>query len=178
MPDMMKQYKEQVAPALLKKRGYKNVMEVPKLKKIVLSTGINTSAERDVFNEAKLHFTAISGQLPVITKSTKNIANFKLRKGQPVGLMVTMRGARMYEFLDRLIHITLPRVRDFRGIPKKGFDGAGNYNFGVPDITVFTEIDLDKVKHPMGLNITMVTSAKNKEEAFDLLALLDLPFAQ
>ncbi len=178
MPDMYKKYKDEVVAALREKRGYKNIMEVPKLQKIVLSTGINSSADRDTFQEAKKQLGQITGQSPVITKAKKNVANFKLRVGQQNGVMVTLRGSRMYEFLDRLVHVALPRVRDFRGIPKKGFDGAGNYNVGCQDISVFTEIDPDKLKYPLGFNITMVTSSKTDEEAFDLLKLLEMPFAE
>ena len=116
--------------------------------------------------------------MPVITKAKKNVANFKLRIGQLNGVMVTLRQSRMYEFLDRYVHIALPRVRDFRGIPRKGFDGSGNYNVGCPDISVFTEVDPDKLKYPLGFNITLVTSANTDEEAFDLLKLLELPFAE
>jgi len=177
MPDMKKKYKEQIIPELQKKLGFKNVMQVPKLEKIVVSTGIGTKMEKDAFTEAKNHLTAITGQLPVITKAKKNVANFKLRAGMPVGIMVTLRGSMMYDFLDRFVHIALPRVRDFRGVPKKGFDKAGNYNLGVPDVSIFTEVDLEKIKYPLGLNITMVTSAKSDAEAKELLSMLEVPFA-
>ncbi len=177
MPDMKKKYKEQIVPELQKKLGCKNVMQVPKLEKIVVSTGVGTKMEKDAFTEAKNHLTAITGQLPVITKAKKNVANFKLRAGMPVGIMVTLRGSMMYDFLDRFVHVALPRVRDFRGVPKKGFDKAGNYNLGVPDISIFNEVDLEKIKYPLGLNITMVTSAKTDVEAKELLAMLELPFA-
>ena len=178
MPDMMKKYKDEVRGALQSKLGYKNVMQIPKLTKIVISTGLKSTAERDAFGEAKKHLAAIAGQCPVITKAHKNVANFKLRVGMPVGVMVTLRGHRMYEFLDRYVHNALPRVRDFRGIPKNGFDGAGNYNVGVPDIAVFAEIDQDKMKYPLGLNITMVTTAENDADAYELLKMLELPFAE
>lgn len=177
MPNFRDTYKKVVVPALKSKRGYKNEFEVPRLRKIVLSSGIGTKMEKDAFTEAKEHFSMITGQQSIVKKSKKNIANFKLRSGMPVGLMVTLRGQRMYDFLDRLTHNVLPRVRDFRGIPKTGFDGSGNYNFGLNDITVFPEVDLDKVKRQIGLNITIVTSAKTNEEAFDLLQMLDMPFA-
>ena len=178
MSDMKKKYNEEVVPALTKSQGYKNVMQVPKLKKIVISMGIGSKMEKDAFTEAKNILTAIAGQLPVVTKARKNVANFKLRVGMPVGLMVTLRGNIMYEFLDRLVHNALPRVRDFRGIPKKGFDHVGNYNLGMPDVSVFTEVDLDKLKYPLGLNITMVTSAKTDAEARELLAMLEVPFVR
>ena len=177
MPDMKKKYDEEVRKALAEKLGIKNVMQIPKLQKIVISTGIGSDKERDAFAEAKKQIGAITGQEPVITKARKNVSNFKLRVGMPVGVMVTLRGSRMYEFLDRYVHNALPRVRDFRGISKKGFDGAGNYNVGVPDIAVFAEIDQDKLKYPLGMNITMVTTATNDADAFELLKMLEIPFA-
>ncbi|OGV50430.1 MAG: 50S ribosomal protein L5 [Lentisphaerae bacterium GWF2_44_16] len=179
MPNMLKKYNEEVLPALKAKFGYTNNLQVPRLKKIVINTGVNSNTtEKDTFKEAKQHIAMITGQAPVITKSTKNIANFKLRAGMPVGVMVTLRGSKMYDFIDRLVHNALPRVRDFRGIPKKGFDKVGNYNLGVPDVTIFTEVDLDKVKYPLGLNITMVTTAKNDQEAKALLTMMEMPFAE
>ena len=178
MSDMKKKYNEEVVPALIQKMGYKNVMQVPKLQKIIISRGIGTKMEKDAFTEGKNIIAAITGQLPVITKAKKNVANFKLRVGQPVGVMVTLRGNRMYEFLDRFVHNALPRVRDFRGVPKKGFDGVGNYNMGMQDVSVFTEIDLEKLKYPMGFNLTIVTSAKTDAEAKELLALMEVPFAR
>lgn len=178
MPDMFKKYKEEMVPALIEKLAYKNVNQVPKLEKIVISTGISTNADKDAFTEAVLQLGNITGQKPVITKAKKNVANFKLRVGQNSGVMVTLRGSRMYEFLDRLVHTALPRVRDFRGIPSKGFDKAGNYNMGLSDITAFTEVDLDKMKHNLGINLTFVTSAKTDEEASALLTLMEMPFAK
>ena len=177
MSDMKKMYNEVVRPALMKKMGYTNVMQIPKLKKIDISTGISTKMDKDAFTEARNHIMALAGQYPVVTKAKKNVANFKLRVGQSVGLMVTLRGDRMYQLYDRLVHNAFPRVRDFRGAPKKGFDHVGNYNLGVPDVSIFTEIDLDKIKYPLGLNITMVTSAKTDAEAKELLSMLDFPFA-
>ena len=147
MPDMKKQYTEKVVPVLKEKLGYKNTLEVPRLTKIVISTGIGSGRERDAFGDAREQMAAITGQQPVIVKAKKNVANFKLRVGMSVGVMVTLRGKKMYEFLDRFVHTALPRVRDFRGISPKGFDGAGNYNLGIDDVSVFTEIDLDKVKY-------------------------------
>ena len=178
MPDMKKKYLEEVAPALKEKMGYKNVMQIPKLSKIVLSMGVGTKMDKDALPEAKNILTAITGQCPVVTKAKRNVANFKLRAGMPVGLMVTLRSHIMYEFLDRFVHNALPRVRDFRGVPKKGFDGVGNYNIGMPDVSVFTEVDLDKLKYPFGLNITIVTTAKTDAEAKELLSLMDVPFAR
>lgn len=177
MHDMKKKYTEEVRPALMEKLGYTNVMQIPKLKKIVISTGISTKMEKDAFTEARNHIIAFTGQMPVTCKSKKNVANFKLRVGQSVGLMVTLRGDKMYQFLDRFVHNALPRVRDFRGVPKRGFDHVGNYNLGVPDVSIFTEVDLDKIKYPLGINITMVTSAKTDAEAKELLTMLEIPFA-
>ena len=178
MPDMKKKYNEEVVPALKAKLGITNVMQVPKLQKIVLSTGISSKMEKDAMAEARTHLTALAGQAPVVCKAKKNVAGFKLRVGMPVGLMVTLRGKKMYEFLDLFVHNALPRVRDFRGVPTKGFDGVGNYNLGIPDVSIFTEIDLEKIKYPLGLNLTMVTSAKTDAEARELLAMLEVPFVR
>ncbi|MCP3967574.1 MAG: 50S ribosomal protein L5 [Lentisphaerae bacterium] len=178
MPDMQKKYKEEVRPSLQAKLGYKNVMQIPKIQKIVISTGMNSAVERDAFGEAQKQISLITGQMPVVTKARKNVANFKLRVGMNSGVMVTLRGSRMFEFMDRFIHNALPRVRDFRGIPKKGFDGSGNYNVGLQDITVFTEVDPDKLKYPLGLNITFVTTAGTNEEAYQLLKMMEIPFAE
>nr|WP_254872303.1 50S ribosomal protein L5 [Victivallis sp. Marseille-Q1083] len=175
---MSKKYRDEVRPALQAQLGLKNVMQIPKLEKIVISTGMKSSAERDAFSEARKHLAAMTGQMPVITKARKNVSNFKLRVGMQIGVMVTLRGARMYEFLDRFVHNALPRVRDFRGIPSSGFDGRGNYNVGIQDISVFTEVDPDKLKYPIGVNITMVTTAENDDEARALLKLLEVPFAE
>ena len=177
MPDIYKTYKEEVLPGLKKKLGYTNTMKIPRLSKILVSTGIGTGEERDAFTEAKTNITMITGQAAVITKSKKNISNFKLRKGQSVGVMVTLRNKRMYEFYDRLVHTVIPQIRDFRGVSPKGFDHSGNYNMGLSDISVFSEIDLDKLKRPMGLNITIVTTAETDDEARELLTFLEMPFA-
>ena len=176
MPDMKEKYVKEVRSALQAKLGLKNVMEIPKLEKIVISTGIGTDKERDAFAEAQKHIGAMTGQKPVITKAHKNVANFKLRVGMPTGVMVTLRGSRMYEFLDRFVHNAMPRVRDFRGVPKRGFDGVGNYNMGVSDVSVFTEVDADKLKYPLGVNITFVTTAKTDEAARELLKMMEVPF--
>ena len=176
MPDIYKTYKEEVLPRLKEKLGYTNTMKIPRLSKILISTGIGTGVERDAFTEAKKNISMITGQAAVITKSKKNISNFKLRKGQAVGAMVTLRNKRMYEFYDRLVHTVIPQIRDFRGVSPK-FDHSGNYNMGLNDISVFSEIDLDKLKRPMGLNITIVTTAETDEEAHELLTLLEMPFA-
>ena len=172
------EYKASVAPALMNKFGYKSVMQIPKLQKIVISTGVGTDMERDAITEAKKHLAEMTGQEPVICKARKNVSNFKLRVGMPVGVMVTLRGHRMYEFLDRFVHNALPRVRDFRGISPKGFDGVGNYNVGLSDVSVFTEVDADKLKYPLGINIAMVTTAKTDAEARELLTMLEVPFGE
>ena len=178
MPDMRKKYLEEVRKALAEKLNIANVMDIPKLEKIVISTGISSDAERDSFTEAKKHLGAMTGQEPVITKARKNVSNFKLRVGMQTGVMVTLRGNRMYEFLDRFVHNALPRVRDFRGIPKTGFDGVGNYNMGIQDVSVFTEVDADKLKYPLGVNIAIVTTATNDEGARELLKMMEVPFAE
>ena len=178
MPDMKKKYSEEVRSALAEKLGIKNVMQIPKIEKIVISTGIGSDKERDAFAEAQKHIAAMTGQKPVVCKARKNVSNFKLRVGMPVGVMVTLRGSRMYEFLDRFVHNALPRVRDFRGIPKTGFDGVGNYNMGIQDVSVFTEVDADKLKYPLGVNIAIVTTATNDEGARELLKMMEVPFAE
>ena len=178
MPDMKKKYVEEVRAALQSKLELKNVMQIPKLQKIVISTGVGTDMERDAITEAKKHLAEMTGQEPVICKARKNVSNFKLRVGMPVGVMVTLRGHRMYEFLDRFVHNALPRVRDFRGISPKGFDGVGNYNVGLSDVSVFTEVDADKLKYPLGINIAMVTTAKTDAEARELLTMLEVPFGE
>lgn len=174
---LFEQYKSSVAPQMKEKRGYKNSMEIPRISKIVVNTGVGTDKDREVMQTAVDTIASITGQKPVITKSRLNISNFKLRKGMAVGASVTLRRGVMYNFLNRLINVVLPRVRDFRGVSPKAFDGAGNYNFGVTDQSVFTEIDLDKIKHTIGMNITIVTTAKTDDEARDLLALMGMPFA-
>ena len=174
---LYEQYKSSVVPQLKEKRGYQNPMQIPRISKIVVNTGVGTDKDREVMQAAVDTIAGITGQKPVITKSRLNISNFKLRKGMAVGASVTLRRGVMYNFLNRLLNIVLPRVRDFRGVPPKAFDGAGNYNFGITDQSVFTEIDLDKIKHTIGMNITIVTTAKTDDEARDLLALMGMPFA-
>ncbi|MBQ6472818.1 MAG: 50S ribosomal protein L5 [Victivallales bacterium] len=170
-------YKKDIVPQLKAKRGYQNPNEVPKLVKVVLSTGVKSDADKEVMTSAVETLSTISGQKAVITKSRKNISNFKLRKGMAVGACVTLRREMMYNFLHRLINIVLPRVRDFRGISPKSFDGVGNYNFGLNEQSVFTEIDLDKIKHTIGMNICIVTTARTDDEARDLLSMMGMPFA-
>ena len=176
MPDMRKKYLEEVRKALAEKLNIANVMDIPKLEKIVISTGISSDAERDSFTEAKKHLGAMTGQEPVITKARKNVSNFKLRVGMQTGVMVTLRGNRMYEFLDRFVHNALPRVRDFRGVSGKAFDGRGNYALGIKEQLIFPEIDYDKVEKIRGMEMIFVTTAKTDEEAKELLRLLGMPF--
>ena len=175
MPDMQKKYKEEIRPALQAKLGLKNVMQIPGLKKIVISTGIPSGSDRDTFSEAQKQIGLITGQHPVITKARKNVANFKLRVGDNSGVMVTLRGKRMYDFIEKLINISFPRVRDFRGIPGKSFDGRGNYNMGVKEQIIFPEIEYEKIDAIRGMNITITTSAKTDDEAKALLLAFKLP---
>lgn len=177
MSMLQEKYRKELAPALQKARGYSNVMQIPRLTKIVVNMGISSQVDKDTFKVLVEDLGRITGQRAQVTKSTKSIANFKLREGQPVGARVTLRGARMYEFLERLIHVALPRIRDFRGIPNRGFDGRGNYTLGLKEQTIFPEIDPDQVKKVHGMDITLVTTAKTNEEAKELLKLLGMPFA-
>lgn len=169
-------YKNAIVPELMKRFEYKNVNMVPKLQKIVLNSGISTQSERDAITEALNTLTTITGQKAVATKARKSCAGFKIREGQSIGAKVTLRGQYMYDFLNRLVNNALPRVRDFRGINKNGFDGFGNYTMGVTDQSIFTEIDLDKVKYQIGMNISFVTSAKTDDEGRALLEMLGMPF--
>ena len=170
-------YREEVVPSLLKDLGIKNVMNVPKLEKIVLNMGMGDARDnKNAFQQAIEEMTAISGQKPIIRKSKKAISNFKVREGDPVGMMVTLRRQKMYEFLERFIAIVSPRIRDFRGFSPKGFDGRGNYNFGINEQVVFPEIDYDKVNGIRGLNLTFVTSASNDKDSHELLNNLGFPF--
>ena len=176
-PRLKQEYKDRVISALKEEFGYKNVMEVPKLEKIVLSRGVGAAvSDKKLVDYAVEELTKVTGQKAVSTISKKDVASFKLRKGMPIGAKVTLRGERMYEFLDRLITSSLPRVRDFNGIKATGFDGRGNYNLGVTEQIIFPEIDIDKVNKISGLDITFVTSAGTDKEAKSLLAELGLPF--
>lgn len=177
MSILQEKYRKEVVPALKKSRGYTNVMQIPRLTKVVVNMGINTQVDKDTFKVLVEDLGRISGQRPQIRKSTKSIANFKLREGQPVGARVTLRGARMYEFLERLIHAALPRIRDFRGIPTRGFDGHGCYTLGLKEQIIFPEIDPDQVKRVQGMDITLVTTAKTNDETRELLKALGMPFA-
>jgi large subunit ribosomal protein L5 len=173
-----KQYIEVVIPVLTEKHKYTNIHQVPKIEKIVVNMGISATNEKSAMDEALKDLTAITGRKPVISKARKSVANFKLREGQSIGCRVTLRRDTMYEFFDRLVAVTLPRIRDFRGTSPKKFDGRGNYSVGLPDQSIFPEIELDKIKRNQGMDITIVTSASNNAEAFDLLKLLGMPFAE
>ena len=179
MVRLKQKYDDQVVSAMKSEFGYKNSMQVPKLEKITINVGLGEATQNiKALDSAVAEITAIAGQKPVITRAKKAIANFKLREGVPIGCMVTLRRDRMYEFLDRLIHVALPRVRDFKGVSDRSFDGRGNYSLGIADQTVFPEIELDKIKRQQGMDITIVTSAQNDEEARELLKLMGMPFAE
>ena len=176
-PRLANKYKQEVVPALMKRFSYGSVMEVPRLEKICLNRGVNGAVtDKKLIDVALDELTTITGQKAVATMSKKDISNFKLRKNMPIGARVTLRGVKMYEFLDRLIATALPRVRDFKGISEKAFDGRGNYTLGVTEQIIFPEIDIDKVNKITGLDITFVTTADTNEEAFELLKELGMPF--
>jgi len=177
MSRVLERYRKEVVPALTKEFKYNNVMQVPKLVKIVLNAGVGEATQNSkALDHVVYAMTQISGQKPVVTKAKKAVASFKLRAGQPIGVMVTLRKRRMYDFFDRLVSVALPRVKDFRGTPRKGFDGFGNYTMGIKEQIVFPEIDIDKLDKVRGLHVTFVTSAKTDEEGRALLAALGLPF--
>jgi large subunit ribosomal protein L5 len=176
-PRLKSRYKAEVVPALQKRFNYKSVMQVPRLEKIAINRGVNGAVnDKKLIDIAIDELTTISGQKAVATFSKKDISNFKLRKNMPIGTKVTLRGDKMYEFLDRLIAVALPRVRDFKGVNEKSFDGRGNYTLGVTEQIIFPEIDIDKVNRITGMDITFVTSAQNDEEAYELLKELGMPF--
>ena len=176
-PRLAERYNKEVIPALMKKFGYKSIMQAPRLQKICLNRGVNGAvADKKLVDVAVEELTTITGQRAVATVSKKDISNFKLRRNMPIGAKVTLRGAKMYEFLDRLIAVALPRVRDFKGINDKSFDGRGNYTLGVTEQIIFPEIDIDKVNKITGFDITFVTTAGSNEEAYELLKELGLPF--
>ena len=173
----MEQYEKEVVPALMRKFKYKNVMQVPKMTKIVVNVGLGEAIQNiKALDAASNDIALIAGQKPVITKASKSIASFKLRKGMPIGCMVTLRRERMYEFYQKLVTIVLPRVRDFRGVSPKSFDGRGNYTMGLKEQIIFPEIEYDKVDRARGMNITVTTTAETDEEAFELLKLMGMPF--
>lgn len=176
-PRLKKQYKEEIIPALTEKFGYKTIMRVPRLQKIVISQGLGDAvADKKIVDNAVADVSRIAGQRAVATMSKKDVSNFKLRKGMPIGTKVTLRGDKMYDFLDRFISVALPRTRDFRGINAKGFDGRGNFNLGVKEHIIFPEIDIDKVSKILGMDITFVTSAESDEEGRALLDAFGFPF--
>jgi large subunit ribosomal protein L5 len=178
-PRMRDRFRTAVVPAMMKERGYGNPFQVPRLSKVVINMGVGEGKENPkVLDFATADLQAIAGQRPVITRAKKSIANFKLRENVPIGCKVTLRGPRMYEFLDRLVNVALPRVRDFKGVPPKGFDGRGNYNLGLREQVIFPEIVYDKVDKVRGMDITMVTTARTDEEAKALLSHLGVPFRE
>ena len=177
-PRLQQKYENEVRPALTQKRGYKNVHQVPRMEKIVVNMGVSASLEKGAIEDAAKDLAAITGRKAVISKSRKSIANFKLREGQPIGCRVTLRREVMYEFFDRLVAVTLPRIRDFRGVSIRSFDGRGNYSLGLAEQTVFPEIELDKIKRTQGMDITIVTSAPTDEEAREFLKMMGMPFAE
>lgn len=178
IPRLKQKYRDEIVSALQKEYGYKTVMQVPRLEKISLNQGLGrlAIADKKVIDKGVEEMSLIAGQKAVATKSKKDISNFKLRKGMPIGVRVTLRGDRMYEFLDRLISASIPRIRDFRGVNDKGFDGKGNFSFGVSEQIIFPEIDIDKVNNIQGMDITFVTSAKTDKEALSLLKAFGFPF--
>lgn len=176
VPSLKTKYREQIVPALMKEFGYKSVMQVPSLEKIVINQGLGQAvADKKLIETAQEELSVITGQKAVLTRSKKDISNFKLRKGMPIGVRVTLRKDRMYEFLERLIVVSLPRIRDFKGINEK-FDGRGNYSLGIQEQIIFPEIDIDKISKILGMEITFVTSADKDEEAYALLKEFGLPF--
>lgn len=178
MARLKKKYQEEVIPAMIKEFGYKNPLQVPRLEKITLNVGLGEATQNiKLLDAAVAEVTAIAGQKPVITRAKKAIANFKLREGVPIGCMVTLRRERMYEFLDRLIHVALPRVRDFKGVPDSSFDRRGNYSLGLREQIIFPEIQADKVEKPRGLTVSIVTTAKTDREGKALLKHMGMPFA-
>ena len=179
MSRLKDQYQNEIIDAMTKKFGYKNIMEVPKLSKIVINMGVGEAKENaKILESAMKDMETISGQKPVTTKAKNSIANFKLREGMPIGCKVTLRGEKMYEFVDRLVNLALPRVRDFRGVNPNAFDGRGNYALGIKEQIIFPEIEFDKVDKVRGMDVIFVTSAKTNEEAYALLEMLGLPFAK
>jgi large subunit ribosomal protein L5 len=178
-PRIQDRYQSEIRPALVKEFEYKNQMQAPELRKIVVNIGLGEAIQNaKALDAAAADITAITGQKPVVTRAKKSIANFKIRAGNPIGMMVTLRGERMYEFFDRLVNIALPRIRDFQGAPSNAFDGRGNYSLGVREQLIFPEIDYDKIDRIRGLQVTMVTSARNDEEGKRLLQMMGVPFSR
>ena len=177
-PRLSQRYTDEVRPALMEKRKYANVHQVPRIEKIVIHMGVPASLEKNAVDDAARDLTAITGRKPVIDKARKSIANFKLREGQAIGCHVTLRREAMYEFFDRLVATALPRIRDFRGMTSRAFDGRGNYSMGISDQTIFPEIELEKIKRTQGMDITIVTNAPTNAEALELLKMMGFPFAE
>jgi large subunit ribosomal protein L5 len=178
-PRLKERYEQDIVPALMKEFRFDNVMRVPRVKKVVLNIGLGEAiANPKALESTEKDLATISGQHPVVTKSKRSIAAFKLRTGMPIGMMVTLRGRRMYEFMDRLVSVVLPRIRDFRGVSRTSFDGRGNYSLGFKDQLMFPEIDYDKVEKPRGFQITIVTTARSDEEGRRLLELMGMPFVK
>src|SRR5712692_514908 len=176
--EFYRDYKERVMPALRQQQRYKNIHQIPRVEKVVINTSVGSQSDvKQALDEAKGELGLITGQHPVETRAKKSISNFKLRKAQPIGAKVTLRGERMYEFLERLVIAALPRIRDFRGVSPRCFDGNGNYTLGVPDQTIFPEIEMDKIKRNIGFDVTIVTTARTDEEAKSLLSELGMPFS-
>jgi large subunit ribosomal protein L5 len=176
--EFYRHYKDRVIPALQKQHGYKNVNEIPKVEKVVVNTSVGSQADvKQALEDAKTELALITGQKPAETRAKKSIANFKLRKDQAIGAKVTLRGQQMYEFLERLIKAALPRIRDFRGVSPRCFDGNGNYTLGVSDQSIFPEVELDKIKRNIGFDVTIVTTARTNEEAKSLLSEMGMPFS-
>lgn len=177
MPRLKERYQQEVVPRLLKEFSYKTVMQVPRLQKVVLNIGLGeVTTNPKAMEAAQKDLEAIAGQHPVITRARRSISAFKLREGMPIGVMVTLRGSRMYEFLDKLVNVALPRIRDFQGIPRNSFDGRGNYTLGLKEQLAFPEVDYDKIDKVRGLEVAIVTTAQNPEEGRKLLELLGMPF--
>ena len=179
VPRMLEKYKKEISPALLKEFGYKNVMQLPRVEKVVVNIGVGDAKLDIKFMDAAIaELRAITGQQPLLKRAKKSVAGFKVREGMPVACSVTLRGTRMWEFLDRLISLALPSIKDFQGVSRRGFDGRGNYNFGLQEQLMFPEVEYDQILRTHGMNITVVTTTNNDKEAFKLLELFGMPFAK
>lgn len=179
MPRIKDKYNNEVAPTLMEKFNYKSIMEIPKLEKVVINMGVGEAKDNSKTLEAAIQdLTMITGQRPVVTRAKKSVSNFKIRQGMPIGAKVTLRGDKMYEFIDKLFNVALPRVRDFRGVSTKSFDGRGNYSLGIKEQLIFPEIEYDKIDKIRGMDIIFVTTAKTDEESRELLKLLGMPFSK
>ena len=175
---LYKKYVDEVRPSLMERRKYKNVHQVPHIEKIVINMGVSSSLEKGAVDDAAKDLATITGQKPVMSRARKSIANFKLRQGQVTGCYVTLRRDMMYEFFDRLVATALPRIRDFRGVSRRAFDGRGNYSLGLADQTIFPEIEMDKIKRTQGMDVTIVTTARSNADALELLKAMGMPFAE